>query len=44
MFFWSQMCSFFFFYSEGEEGGASFINQASQLKKAAVHQSEDNEE
>lgn len=35
---------FFFFYSEGEEGGASFINQASQLKKAAVHQSEDNEE
>lgn len=35
---------FFFFLQWGRGGGASFINQASQLKKAAVHQSEDNEE
>lgn len=31
------MCCFFY-----SEGGSSFINQASQSKKAAVHQSEDN--
>lgn len=34
-------CVVFCFYSEG---GVSFVNQASQLKKATVHQSEDSEE